>query len=189
MFIGSKIRLKLIVNREILEEKMLLESVKKRFSVRKFKEKEIEKEKLNALLKAAQLAPSARNIQPWKFVVVNDKEKRKKLTDICKGQKFVSQAPATIVLCANNTDYTMTCGQKAYTIDSAIAGEHIALQATEMGLGSCWIGAFYHDKMADLINLPDDYKIVGLLPIGYPDVEKKKRSLKPIEEIVSYNSF
>ena len=168
---------------------MLLNCIRNRFSVRRFLDKPIEKEKIEILLKAAQLAPSARNIQPWKFVVIKDKEKRKKLTDICKGQKFVSQAPITIALCANNTDYTMSCGQYAYTLDATIAGEHIVLQAAEMALGSCWIGAFYHYEMAKLINLPIDYKIVGLLPIGYPAIDKGKRNLKSFDEIVVWDSF
>lgn len=168
---------------------MLLNAIKNRFSVRKFKDKPLEEEKLFELLEAARLAPSARNIQPWKFVVIQDPEKRAQLTDICKGQKFVAEAPVTIALCANNTDYTMTCGQKAYTVDAAIAGEHIVLQAAELGLGTCWIGAFHHDQLAELINLPSDYKIVGLLPVGYPDVEKGKRNLKPAEEVIVWNNF
>lgn len=168
---------------------MLIKAIQDRYSVRSFKDKPIKKEKLDVLLRAAQLAPSARNTQPWKFVVIQDKKKRDQLTGICKGQKFVSQAPVTIALCANNTDYTMTCGQNAYTVDAAIAGEHIVLQAVELGLGSCWIGAFYHDQMAELINLPADYKIVGLLPIGYPAATKGARQLKALEDIVIENSF
>ena len=139
---------------------------------------------MDVILNAAQLAPSARNIQPWKFVVIQDEEKRKKLSDICNGKQFVSQAPVTVTICANNTDYKMTCGQEAYAIDSAIVGTHIALQVTELGLGTCWIGAFQHDEMAKLINLPVDYKIVAILPIGYPDIDKNERNLKPINEIV-----
>jgi len=168
---------------------MLLNSIKQRFSVRKFQDKAIEQEKLDLILEAARLAPSARNIQPCKFVVIRDVEKRAQLTDICKGQKFVSEAPVTIAICANNTDYTMTCGQPAYTVDAAIAGEHIALQAVELGLGSCWIGAFYEDQMAKLINLPEGYKVVALLPLGYPDVAKHERNLKPKEEIIEWDSF
>ncbi|MCF7858327.1 MAG: nitroreductase family protein [Candidatus Cloacimonetes bacterium] len=168
---------------------MLLNAIKNRYSVRKFQHKPVELEKLNEILDAARLAPSARNVQPCKFVVISDPQKREQLTNICKGQKFVSDAPVTIAICADNTDYTMTCGQKAYTIDAAIAGEHIVLQAVELGLGSCWIGAFYHDKLADLIALPEGYKIVSLLPIGYPNIGKQKRTLKPINEVVVRDSF
>jgi len=168
---------------------MVLNCIKERYSVRKFKDKPVEQEKLDVILEAARMAPSASNVQPWKFVVLRDDAKRAQLTEICKGQKFVSQAPVTIAICANNTDYTMTYGQKAYTVDATIASEHIVLQATELDLGTCWIGAFFHDQMAELINLPDDYKIVGLLPLGYPDIEKGNRNLKPMEELVIWDSF
>ena len=168
---------------------MLLDCIKKRYSVRKFLDKPVEQEKIDILLEAARLAPSASNKQTWHFVVIRDKEKRKQLTGICRGQSFVSEAPITIAVCNTNLDYIMTCGQKAPVIDGAIAAEHIVLQAVELGLGSCWIGAFYHDKMAELINLPQNYEIIGLLPIGYPAVEKGDRDLKSIEEIVSYDNF
>lgn len=168
---------------------MLLNCIKERYSVRKFQNKPIEQEKLDILLEAARLAPSASNKQSWKFIVIKDSEKRKQLTDICKGQKFVSKAPITIAVCNTNLDYIMTCGQKAPVIDGAIAAEHIVLQAVELGLGSCWIGAFYHDKMAELISLPQDYEIIGLLPVGYPAIEKKERNLKSLDEIVVFDSF
>ncbi|MEA2095990.1 MAG: nitroreductase family protein [Candidatus Cloacimonadota bacterium] len=169
--------------------KMLLNCIKERYSVRKFQNKPIEQEKLDILLKAAQLAPSASNKQTWKFVVIRDLDKRKQLTEICRGQKFVSEAPITIVICNTNLDYVMTCGMNAPVIDGTIAAEHIVLQAVELGLGTCWIGAFYHDEMAKLINLPKDYKIVALLPVGYPAIEKGKRDLKSIEEVSVWDSF
>ena len=168
---------------------MLLNCIKERYSVRKFQNKPIEQEKLDVILEAARLAPSASNKQTWKFVVIKDSEKRKQLTEICKGQKFVSEAPITIAICNTNLDYVMTCGMNAPVIDGTIAAEHIVLQATELGLGTCWIGSFYHDKMAELINLPKDYKIVALLPVGYPAIEKGNRDLKSIEEVVVWDSF
>jgi len=167
----------------------VMSCIKNRFSVRKFLDKPIEQEKIDILLEAARLAPSASNKQTWTFIVIKDEEKRKKLSAICKGQKFVSEAPITIAICMTNLDYVMTCGMNAPIIDGAIAGEHIVLQAVELGLGSCWIGAFYHDQMTELINLPEGYVIVGLLPIGYPAVSKHKRNLKSIAEIFAYDSF
>ena len=168
---------------------MVLEVIKERFSVRKFMDKEIEQEKLDSILEAARLAPSARNLQDWHFVVIKDKKKREQLTEICKGQRFVSTAPVTIAVCAGNIDYELSCGEKAYTVDAAIAGEHIALQAAALGLGSCWIGSFYQDKIAELISLPENYRVVALLPLGYPDTTRPVRNLKPIDEIVSYDEF
>ncbi|MDY6915965.1 MAG: nitroreductase family protein [Candidatus Cloacimonadota bacterium] len=168
---------------------MVLNAIKNRYSVRKFKDKKIESEKMEAILEAARLAPSARNIQPWKFIVITDDKKREKLTDVCKGQTFVSEAPATIAVCVNNLDYKMTCGFRGALVDAAIAGEHIALQAAELGLGTCWIGAFHQDKLRDLINMPTEYEAVALLPIGYPDVKKSSRKLKEKQEVISYNTF
>ncbi len=84
---------------------MLLKAIKDRYSVRKFKDKKIETDKLKIILEAARLAPSARNLQDWHFVVISDETKRTRLTEICKGQQFVSSAPITIAVCAGNTDY------------------------------------------------------------------------------------
>jgi nitroreductase len=168
---------------------MLLEAIKNRYSVRKFKDKPVEQEKLDIILKAARLAPSASNKQTWKFVVIKDNDKRKQLTEICRGQKFVSEVPITIAICNTNLNYVMTYGMNAPIIDGAIAAEHIVLQAIELGLGTCWIGSFYHDQLAKLINLPQDYVIVGLLPLGYPDDEKVTRNLKSIDEVVVWDSF
>lgn len=167
----------------------MITAIEKRYSVRRFKDKEVEQEKIDKLIDAARLAPSAKNVQPCYFVIIKDKEKRAQLTDICKGQKFVSEAPIAIAVCANRRDYTMTSGEKAYTVDAAIAAEHIALEAVEQGLGTCWMGAFYADQLAELIELPKDYKVVTLLPIGYPADTKRKRSLKAKEEVVSYDVF
>ncbi len=168
---------------------MVVDAMKKRFSVRKFSEREVEEVKLLEILEAARIAPSAKNLQSWKFVVIRDPEKRKALTDVCKGQTFVSEAPLTIAVCCGNLEYRMTCGQYPHSIDGAIAGEHIALQAAELGLGSCWIGAFHQDKAKELISLPDDWQIIALFPIGYPDEEHKIRPRKSLEEIVSYDTF
>ena len=168
---------------------MILKAIEDRFSVRKFKNIPIEENKLSAIIKAAQLSPSAKNVQPWKLVVIKDSKMREQLPEICKGQKFVSQAPVTIAVCCNNLDYIMTCGQKTASVDGAIVGAQISLQAVELGLGTCWIGAFYQDKMAKLINLPKDYEVIALFPIGYPDIKKGNRNLKPLDEIVVYDRF
>lgn len=167
----------------------MIKAMEDRFSVRHFQDREVEQDKIDQLIEAARKAPSAKNVQPWHFVIIQDKKKRDQLTDICKGQAFVSQAPISIAVCANHLDYTMTSGEKAYTVDAVIAAEHIALEAVAQGLGTCWMGAFYADQLAELIDLPREYKVVTVLPIGYPDCKKNKRNLKPIKEIVSYDSF
>ena len=168
---------------------MIISEIKNRYSVRKYEDKPIEEEKLNAILEAARLAPSARNYQNWHFVVIKDKDRRKRLAEICKNQKFVAQAPVTIAICMSNLDYVMSGGTSAYIVDGAIAGEHIALQAVNLGLGTCWIGAFYHDQLETFLNLPKDFKVISMLTLGYPADSKKERKLKKLSDVVKYEKF
>lgn len=168
---------------------MVLKNIVERYSVRGFSSKPVEDEKLKEVLEAGRLSPSAKNRQQWKFVVIKDEEKRKKLVKVAKGQKFVGEAPLVIAVCAGGMDYKMTCGRTASVIDAAIAATGMTLEAVEHGLGTCWIGAFYSDEAAELINLPKDWTVVTLLPLGYPDAPDPERSRKDFEEVVSFDSF
>ena len=132
----------------------ILEAIKKRKSVRNFLDKPIEEEKLKIVMEAARIAPSAKNRQEWRFIIVKDTEVRKKLAEAAKGQKFVGEAPVVIVAYALDDGYVMTCGQLSYPIDVAIALDHISLAAVEVGLGTCWIGAFYEDKVKEILGIP-----------------------------------
>ena len=106
---------------------------------------------LTRLLQAGRLAPSANNFQEWRFVVVRDREKRLQLAEAACRQSFVAEAPVVLACCAETNRHVMTCGQACYPIDVAIAVDHITLCAAAEGLGTCWIGAFYEDKVeADL---------------------------------------
>ena len=167
----------------------VMDEIKNRYSVRKYKSTKVEEEKLSAILEAVRLAPSARNYQNWHFVVIKDKDRRKRLAEICKDQKFVAEAPVTIAICMTNLDYVMSGGTPAYIVDGAIAGEHIALQAVKLGLGTCWIGAFSHEPLEEFLNLPKDFRVVCLLTLGYPANSKKERSLKELSKIVHYEKF
>lgn len=166
----------------------VLEAIRKRYSCRSYKEKEIEREKLNQLLEAARLAPSAKNLQDWRFVVVTDKEKKQKLAQAANNQSFLEEAGAIIVACTNS-DYLMRCGQPAGVIDVAIALEHICLQATELGLATCWIGAFYPEKVKPIVGIPADITVVELLAIGYPADKPKGQDRKPVEKIACFNTW
>ncbi|MFO7735055.1 MAG: nitroreductase family protein [bacterium] len=168
---------------------MVLKNISERYSVRGFSSKPVEDEKLREVLEAGRLSPSAKNRQQWKFVVIKDENKRKKLVDIAKGQKFVGDAPVVIAVCACGMDYRMTCGRTASIIDASIAATGMTLEAVEHGLGTCWIGAFYADKLAELINLPEDWAVVTLLPLGYPDATDPESPRKDFEEVVSFDSF
>lgn len=162
----------------------VMDAIRQRFSVRKFKSYELEDSKLDRVMEAARLAPSARNLQEWRFVVVRDEQMRQALSEAANGQQFVAQAPAVIVGCAVTTEHVMSCGLHCYPIDVSIAMAYITLQAVEEGLGTCWIGAFNQDKVRDLLGIPNDVIIVGLLPIGYPDGEAPPKKRLPLSEIV-----
>ncbi|MBN1405956.1 MAG: nitroreductase family protein [Candidatus Omnitrophica bacterium] len=168
----------------------VFEAIKQRRSVRSYKDKPIAEKDLMRILEAARLAPSAKNFQEWRFVVVKDKRIREKLSEAAKGQRSVAQAPVVIACCAKTDNHVMTCGQLCYPIDLAIAIDHMILEATELGIGSCWIGAFYEDRVKEVLNIPEAIRVVELLPLGYPadkkPVEKPRLSLK---EIVKYEKW
>jgi nitroreductase len=107
-----------------------------------------------------------------------------------KSQAFVGQAPVVIACCAETDNHAMTCGQLCYTIDVPIAIEHMVLKATEEGLGTCWIGAFYEDQVKEILGIPKDIRVVELLTLGYADKpcssHKDRLSLK---EIVMYEGW
>lgn len=168
---------------------MVLEAIKKRQSVRNYQNKEIPEEILQQILEAGRLAPSARNQQCWKFVVVKDKDLRNKLVPACKHQRFVGEAPVVIVGCATNIEHIMSNGEHSYPIDLAIALDHISLEAASLGLGTCWIGAFYQDQVKDILGVPKGVRVVALMPVGYPKELENKKGRKSLSEIVCYNKY
>ncbi|MFH1738080.1 MAG: nitroreductase family protein, partial [bacterium] len=122
------------------------EAIRQRYSVRAYQDRPVEEDKLRRVMEAARMAPSACNRQEWRYVVVQDPEKRRRMAEIAMGQKFVGQAPVVIVACAATDNHVMRCGQLCYPIDVAISIDHLTLQAVEEGLGTCWIGAFKEDE-------------------------------------------
>ena len=166
----------------------VLETIKKRYSCRSYKEKAIEQEKLEQILEAARLAPSAKNFQDWRFVVVTDGESKAKVAEAANGQMFLAKAGAIVVGCSES-DYVMSCGQAIGPIDVAIALEHMCLQATELGLGSCWIGAFNAEKVRRVLGIPDDISIIELMAIGYAAEKAGGTRREAIGKIVCYERW
>jgi nitroreductase len=167
----------------------LMEAIKRRRSVRSYQDRAVEEEKLLRVLEAGRLAPSARNMQDWKFVVVRDQDLRRKLAEAARNQEFVGQAPVVIAACGTS-DYVMTCGQLTYPIDVSIAIDHMTLSAVEEGLGTCWIGAFYEDTVKEILQIPQSIRVVALLPLGYPAAEQAKPTpRKSLKEIVAYDRW
>lgn len=168
----------------------IYELIKKRKSVRNYKPKVVEKEKLERILNTALLAPSAKNKQEWRFVVVSDKEKREKLSVAAKNQNSLSEAPIVIACCAETDNYEMTCGQKSYPIDLSIIIDHITLLAVEEGLGTCWIGAFHENEAKKILDIPNNVRIVELLTLGYPsDDSIKEKNRLSFDEVIKYEKW
>jgi nitroreductase len=165
------------------------EIIQKRRSVRAFSDQAVPEEKLRRVLEAARLAPSASNRQAWKFVVVRDADKRKEVAQAANNQAFVGQAPVIIAAVALTPDRIMTCEVPSYAVDLAIAMEQIVLAAVDEGLGTCWIGAFSQDGVRKVLGIPDKYKVVTVMPMGYPAGETAARPRKSLEEIVCYEKF
>jgi nitroreductase len=151
-------------------------------------DKPIEQEKISQVLEAARLAPSAKNLQDWRFVVVTDKEKKHKLAEAANNQTFIEKAGAIIVACSVSRE-VMRCGQAVGPIDVAIALEHICLQAAQLGLATCWIGSFYPDKVRPIVGIPQDVAIIELMALGYPADKQKEQKRESMERIVCYEKW
>ena len=166
----------------------VLEAIGRRYSCRAYQDKPIEQDKLDSIFEAARLAPSAKNTQDWRFVVVTDKETKRRVAETTNRPEVFQKAGAIIAACSNS-DEVMRCGQAIGPIDVAIALEHIALQAAELGLATCWIGSFYTDKVREILDIPADVAIIELMTIGYPADSKKEPQREPMEKIVCYEKW
>jgi nitroreductase len=163
--------------------------IKKRRSIRKYKPDAVSDEVLNRILEAAHLAPSGKNGQPWRFIVVRNPEVRQKLVKSCRDQLYISEAPVVIVGVANEDEsyQKQGCYMKSWPIDLAIAFDHLILAATVEGLGTCWIGAFDEKEVKKVLNIPEHLRVVCLTPLGYADGEPKPKPRKALGEIVFYD--
>jgi len=166
----------------------VLDVIRKRYSCRAYQDKPIEREKLEQILEAARLAPSAKNLQDWRFVAVTDKETKHKIAQAANNQNFLQNAGAIIVACSVSNE-VMRCGQAVGPIDVAIALEHIALQAAELGLATCWIGSFYPEKVRPIVGIPQDIAIIELMAVGYPADSRKEPNRQAIEKVVCYEKW
>lgn len=166
----------------------VVQAIKKRRSIRRFKSEPIPEDVLKELLDCARVAPSAGNRQPWVFYVVKDPEIRQKLKEASGNQVQVGQAPVVIVVCADpeiSAERYDDRGRTLYFIqDTAAAVQNILLAAVSFGLGTCWIGAFRESLVRQALDLPPNLRPVAMVTVGYPDQEPKPRNLRPFEDIV-----
>lgn len=166
----------------------VFEAIAARRSIRAFEDRPVEDEKLAKVLEAGRLAPSARNLQDWLFFVVRDSALRQRLVTACKGQAFIAQAPVVIVVCATDPNYVMSSGLRIAAVDPTIAVDHMTLAATALGLGTCWIGAFFPEQVAEVIGLDENMIVAHVLPMGYPADTPAARPRKTIDEVVRWET-
>jgi len=165
----------------------VFEAIKKRRSVRKFDQnKKITNEQIEKLLEAARWAPSAGNLQSRYFIVVHDQKAKNKLALASYGQIWIAQAPVVIVACADLKKAGLygKRGRELYAIqDASIACQNIWLEATEMGLGTVWVGAFSEKLVAKILKLEPHLHPIAMMPIGYPVKIPSSTSRRPIKEM------
>ncbi len=167
----------------------LIEVIKKRRSIRAYEETPVEKEKLLQVLEAGRLAPSSLNEQEWKLVVVQSREIIEKLYHACLEEAYVKEAPVIIAACGTKPDYAMRCGQRAYPIDVSIAVTHMILRAADLGLGTCWLGSFYEDKVKRALGIPEQIRVVAVVTLGYPRFYPQPKGRKPLEDLVCFDKW
>jgi len=157
----------------------VFEAVKTRRSIRKFHPKPIPDEKLEMILEAARLAPSAGNRQPWRFVLVKDPERKRTLAKAADNQTFIADASVVVAALGDPE-----ASPRWFRQDPMIAIEHMVLAATALGYGTCWIGAFNEEEVRCILEIPEGLKVIALLPIGFPDESPAPTARKPLKEIV-----
>ena len=179
----------------------LLGPIEQRISIRDFLDKPVEREKMMLCLEAARLAPSACNSQPWRFIVVDDRQLKDKLCDaafsgIYSANSFCKTAPVIVTVISEKSKFTariggMFRGTEYHLIDIGIACEHFVLQATDLGLGTCWIGWFDEVAVKAILNVPQQKKIDILIALGYYESGKvgSEHDREPLGKIASFNSY
>lgn len=169
------------------------EVIEKRYSVRKYSEKPVEKEKLDKVLNAGRIAPTAGNSQRQRILVVQSKDALERM-HTCTPCHF--DAPVVLLVCYTRNENPRK-GEWSNgdfgRVDASIVLTHMMLQAADLGLGSCWVGMYKQELLRECFNIPDRYEILSIMPIGYPaeDAEPRDKHYErlPIEDTVFYDTF
>lgn len=181
-----------------------LEAIKTRRSIRKYAEQPVEPEKLQKVLEAVQQAPSWSNLQCWSLVVVTDKDVREKISALSfvesffstygyksnPAQKSLAQAPVVLVACADPARSGDLHDQQYYMADMGIATQNLMLAAHDLGLATVFVGVFHEQQLKELLGIPDNIKVVGLFPLGYPAGEAKSGpARKALDDFVHFEKW
>ncbi len=171
----------------------LIEAIKGRRSIRRYKAQTVPEETIMQIIEAATYAPSAGNIQPWRFIIAKNPDLKKNLAKAAYDQNLIEQAPIVVIVCADENQIEPrygTRGKNLYCLqDTAAATQNILLTAHSLGLGTCWIGAFDEKLAKKAVNAPEGVRPVAIVPLGYPDVTPRTRTRKPLSEVVLSDGF
>lgn len=160
------------------------EAVKNRKSVREYSDKEVKKELIEKIIDAGRLAATARNEQPWEFIVTSDKEVLKKICGMCPNGPFIKDVPHLVAVFSRDTKY--------YIEDCSAATENILLAIEALGLGGCWIAGDKKDYAEDvrkIFNAPDGYKLVSMITVGYPKKEERPHAKKSLKDVLRWERY
>ena len=166
----------------------IYEAIENRYSVRSYQDRQIEQAKLERVLDAGRMAPSARNAQDWKFIIVQERDLRESIAKAAE-QPFLARAPVILAVVATDPERRMECGVLSGPVDCAMAIDHMTLAAVSEGLGTCWIGHFNQDACCKLLDVPPTAVIIELLAMGYPGDKPALKSRKPINDVACYEKF
>lgn len=164
----------------------LMDVIRNRRSIRKYKKTQVPKEDIEYVLEAARLAPSWGNRQCWRYIIVTEEKLRKKITI----RDWAAEAPIIIVGCADPTKAGNKVGKPYYMLDMGISMEHLILAAHDRGLGTCWLGGQFDEEIVrEALGVPESHRIVALTPLGYPDEDPPAKNRKPSVELVNWNKW
>ena len=167
----------------------LLPEIQRRTSVREFAPRPVDSARLARIIEAGRLAPSAKNRQAWRFVVVQDQSTRERIRDAAFGQEYVGAAPVIVALCTTNIEYKMPNGQLSYPVDLSIAASFMMLQAVHEGLGTCLVTTFNEDEVKSILTVPYSMRIVAMIALGHAAGSVEKTDRLPLDRVVSYNHW
>lgn len=170
----------------------MLEAIKNRRSIREFKNEKVEVSKMNEIFEAIQMAPSWKNKQCWEVIHIDDREIISKIGALCRynpSESAYHDAHDLLVFCADPTRSGNRDDKPYYMSDCAIAMTHATLAASHLGLGTCWVGIFPEDTLKELLHIPNELRIVGLLPVGIPNEVVEARPRRDINDILHHNTF
>ena len=160
------------------------EVVKNRKSVREYSEKEVKKELLEKIIDAGRVAATARNVQPWEFIITSNKEILKKICSMCPNGPFIKDAPYLIAVFSKDTKY--------YIEDCSAATQNILLAIEALGLGGCWVAGDKKDYVEDIkkiFNVPEGYRLVSMISVGYPKKSQGPKAKKPVKEVLHWEKW